>query len=65
MLVNCPMLAVGIKKYYCLAVVLVNAAENGLDPYPHLRKIFTELPQATSVEESEALLPWSVKGAVD
>lgn len=45
--------------------VIETAKANGLEPYAYLRKIFTELPQATSVEQIEALLPWNVKGAVD
>lgn len=45
--------------------VIETAKANGLEPYAYLRKIFTALPQATSVEQIEALLPWNVKAAVD
>jgi transposase len=33
------------------------AKANGIEPYAYLRTVFTELPQATSVEAIEALLP--------
>jgi len=33
------------------------AKANGLDPYAYLRHLFTWLPQATSLEDIEALLP--------
>lgn len=33
------------------------AKANGIEPYAYLRRVFTELPKATSVEEIEALLP--------
>ena len=29
-----------------------------LEPYSYLRRVFTELPKATSVEQIEALLPY-------
>lgn len=44
--------------------LIETAKANGLEPYAYLRKIFTELPQATSIEQIEALLPWNIKGAV-
>jgi len=28
-------------------------------PYPFLRRVFTELPRATTVADIEALLPWA------
>ncbi|MBT6276547.1 MAG: transposase domain-containing protein, partial [Chromatiales bacterium] len=36
------------------------ARANGLDPYGYLRKVFTELPKAQSVEDIEALLPINI-----
>ena len=33
--------------------------ENGLEHYGYLRRVFTDLPAASSLEEIEALLPWS------
>ena len=39
---------------------LIEAAKaNGLEPYAYLRKIFTELPQATTLAQVEQLLPWA------
>ena len=37
--------------------LIETAKANGIEPYAYLRIVFTELPQATSVEEIEALLP--------
>lgn len=45
--------------------VIETAKVNGLEPHNYLRKIFTELPQVTTLEQIEALLPWNCKGAVD
>lgn len=44
--------------------VIETAKANGLEPYAYLRKIFTALPQATSVEQIEALLPWNYKNGI-
>ena len=33
------------------------AKANGIEPYVYLKMIFTELPQANSLEEVEPLLP--------
>lgn len=40
--------------------LIETAKANELEPYAYLRKLFTELPKATSVEHIEALLPWRV-----
>jgi transposase len=37
---------------------------NGIEPYAYLRRVFTDLPNAQSVEQIETLLPWNVKGVV-
>lgn len=44
--------------------VIETAKANGLEPYAYLRKVFTALPQATSVEQIEALLPWNYKNGI-
>lgn len=48
--------------------LIETAKANGLEPYVYLRKVFTELPNAKTLAEVEALLPWqinlNVKGAV-
>ncbi|WP_274518449.1 transposase domain-containing protein [Congregibacter litoralis] len=38
--------------------MIETAKANGLEPYAYLRRVFTALPQAETVEEIEALLPW-------
>ena len=35
------------------------AKANGIEPYAYLKMIFTKLPQVSSIEEIEALLPIS------
>lgn len=37
---------------------------NGLEPYDYLKRVFTELPNAETLEHIDALLPWNYKGAV-
>ncbi|EPA95338.1 hypothetical protein BOO94_14180 [Pseudomonas sp. FSL W5-0299] len=37
------------------------AKANGQEPYAWLRHILELLPQATTVEDYEALLPWNLK----
>ncbi|ACE83631.1 IS66 family element, transposase [Cellvibrio japonicus Ueda107] len=44
--------------------VIETAKANGLEPYGYLKTIFTELPNATSLEQIEALLPWNYKDGV-
>lgn len=41
--------------------LIETAKAGGLEPHTYLAKVFTELPQATTVEEIEALLPWNLK----
>ena len=44
-------------KLYSL---IETAKANGLEPYAYLRHIFEKLPQATTLADVEALLPWSI-----
>jgi len=37
--------------------LIETAKANGIEPYAYLKTIFTELPQANSLDEIEALLP--------
>ncbi len=53
--------AVAIANLYS---VIETAKTNGLEPYGYLRKIFTELPQTTTPEQVEMLLPWNCKDVV-
>jgi transposase len=41
--------------------VLQTAKDNDLDPFDYLKHIFTHLPQAKTVEQIEALLPWNAR----
>jgi len=36
------------------------AKANGLEPFAYLRQVFTLLPQANTLEDIEALLPWNI-----
>ena len=40
--------------------LIETAKANGLEPYAYLRRVFTDLPAATTLAEIEALLPWAV-----
>ncbi|MCP4981703.1 MAG: IS66 family transposase [Gammaproteobacteria bacterium] len=37
--------------------LIETAKANGIEPYAYLKSVFTELPNATTVEDVEALLP--------
>ena len=62
-------LVIGRKNFlFCNSVAGANATANlyslietaranKIEPYRYLRKVFTELPKATRLEEIEALLP--------
>lgn len=47
----------GAKSSANLYSLIETARANGLDPYGYLRRVFTDLPNATTVEDIEALLP--------
>ena len=47
----------GVKASANLYSLIETAKANGLEPYAYLRRLFTELPQAETVEAIEALLP--------
>ena len=44
--------------------LIETAKANELEPYTYLKQLFTMLPQANSLEDIDALLPWNVKGVV-
>ena len=50
----------GAKASANLYSLIKTAKANGLEPYDYLKLVFTQLPQAKSLEEIEALLPWNV-----
>jgi transposase len=49
----------GAKASAVLYSIVSTARANGLEPYAYLRHVFTELPKAKTVEQFEALLPFS------
>jgi transposase len=44
--------------------LIETAKANGIEPYVYLRRVFTDLPNAQSLEQVETLLPWNGKGGV-
>ena len=40
--------------------LIETAKANGCEPYAYLRRVFADLPKATTLSEIEALLPWNV-----
>ncbi len=52
----------GAKSSASLYSLIETAKANGIEPYAYLKMIFTELPQANSLEEIEALLPVKYTG---
>ena len=52
-----PKGAIASARLYSL---VETAKANGLEPFAYLRHIFTMLPQAKTLEDIEALLPWNV-----
>ena len=48
------------RKNWLFSASVKGAKANGLEPYDYLKLVFTQLPQAKSLEEIEALLPWRV-----
>lgn len=39
--------------------LIETAKTNGLEPYAYLKRVFTDLPNVTTVEQIENLLPWN------
>ena len=50
----------GAKASAGLYSLVETAKANGLEPYAYLRHVFTDLPQAKTLEDIEALLPWNI-----
>ncbi len=51
----------GVKASANLYSLIESAKANGLEPYAYLRKIFTDLPKAQTIEDLEALLPTAIR----
>jgi transposase len=49
----------GAKASAALYSIVSTARANGLEPYAYLRRLFADLPKANTVEDFEALLPFS------
>jgi transposase len=45
--------------------LIETAKANGQEPYAWLRQVLERLPQATTVEALEALLPWNCGTAIN
>ena len=50
----------GAKASANLYSLIQTAKANGLNPYDYLKQVFTQLPNANTVEDIEALLPWAI-----
>ena len=51
----------GVKASANVYSLIETAKANGVEPYHYLRRVFTELPKANTVEDIEQLLPWKCK----
>lgn len=51
----------GAKASANLYSLIETAKANGLNPYDYLQHLFNELPQAQTLEQIEAMLPWNVQ----
>lgn len=51
----------GARASANLYSLVTTAKANGLEPRQYLTHLYTELPQATTAEHLEALLPWNAK----
>jgi hypothetical protein len=49
----------GARASAMLYSIVSTARANGLEPYAYLRRLFAQLPKAKTVEDFEALLPFS------
>ncbi len=50
----------GVKASANLYSIIETAKANGLEPYAYLRVLFAKLPQATTVDKIEMLLPGNI-----
>ena len=53
----------GAKASANLYSLIETAKANKIEPYRYLRRVFTELPKAQTLEDIEALLPFSLKAS--
>jgi transposase len=50
----------GAKTSMNLYSLIETCKANGVEPYAYLKRLFTALPQAQTVDDYEALLPWNL-----
>ena len=55
----------GAKASANLYSLVESAKANNLEPSAYLKTVFTLLPQAKTLEDIEALLPWNINKAID
>jgi len=55
----------GAKASANLYSLIETVKANNIEPYGYLKRVFTELPQATCIEDIEALLPWKINRVAD
>lgn len=53
----------GARSSAALYSLIQTARANHLEPYAYLRRVFTDLPNATTLEDIEALLPYRIDPA--
>jgi hypothetical protein len=51
----------GVKASANLYGLIETVKANGLEPYAYLRRIFTDLPKAQTIDDFEALLPTVIR----
>jgi transposase len=53
----------GAKASANLYSLIETAKANNLEPYAYLKKVFTELPNAKTIEDIDRLLPWKLNAS--
>lgn len=51
----------GAEASAALYSLIETAKANNIEPYLYLRTVFTRIPEANTLEDYEALLPWNIK----
>jgi hypothetical protein len=55
----------GARASANLYSLVTTAKANGLEPYGYLLHVYEHLPEAQTVEDLEALLPWNLKPVLE
>ena len=56
---------VGAPASANLFSLVMTSRANGVEPFDYLSYLFEHLPNATTLEEIEGLLPWNLKNVID